>query len=147
MAKEQISDITLAEEWLAWSIKDWKRAQQRLRIGKSKTLLNSFKGKAYKPDGVRLAVDIYYAWYGQMVDMGAGRGTKSGEQKANASMRRVLGKGAGHDRKAKRWYSKGKQSVGFQTLRLATLLGDVKAREAVQKIAGSVDHKHTITIR
>ncbi|QCR23067.1 hypothetical protein [Pontibacter sp. SGAir0037] len=147
MAEEIKSDIQIAEEWLEWSISDWKKEQNRLRIGKTKTLLNSLRGNISGGEGIRVQVEVFYAWYGQMVDMGVGRGTRSGGQKDNSTMRRVLGKGAGHDRKAKRWYSKGKASMGFQTIRLATLLGEAKAKEAVRKIANSVDHKHVITIK
>jgi hypothetical protein len=141
-----MTDKQIAEEWLKYSISDWQKAQRRLRIHQTGTLFNSLGGKVSAGSTFRVIVDVYYAWYGQMVDMGVGNGVKSGEQKDTATMRRILGKKAGADRKPKRWYSKGKNSMGFQTLRLATLLGANKAHESVHKISGAIEHKHTIRI-
>ena len=143
----EMSKRQLAEEWLKYALENWKSNITKMRVHETGYLFNSFKSQVIEQaGGDKLKITIAYAWYGQMVDMGVGRGVRSGEQKDTATMRRILGKKAGADRKPKRWYSKGKPSMGFQTMRLATLLAANKANESVKKISGAIEHQHTIRI-
>lgn len=49
---------------------------------------------------------ISFALHGMFLDMGVGRGTKSGSQKSNAISRRLMGKQAGNKRFPKKWFNK-----------------------------------------
>lgn len=141
------SNKELAEEWLKFAIQNWQAGLKKLRIRNTGDLFNSFKGSVLEQaGGDRLRVEIAYAWYGQMVDMGVGRGTRSGEQKDQATERRLLGKGYGKQRKPKRWYSKGRDGIGYQTHRLSELLGIRMAYSAVDALTENLDKKIEIEI-
>lgn len=148
MAEETKSRNRIAQEWLEYTILDWQKEIKRLRIGDTNDLYTSFHGQVVSAAGAdTLKIALAYAWYGQMVDMGVGRGTKSGGQKENAAMRRILGKDAGHDRKPKPWYTKSrKRNIGYQTKRLAELIGAATATEAVRRSFEGINLQHIITL-
>lgn len=144
---QQKSKEQIAKEWLELSIKGWREEINRLKIGSTQELFDSFHGNIVSKASNSLEAHIAYAWYGQMVDMGVGRGTANGDQQSGAAARKLLGKGAGHDRKAKPWYTKGKKkNIGYQTHRFSELIGAAIADETVQRIADSVSLNHIIKL-
>ena len=137
----------VAEEWLKFTVQNWKDNVQRMRIRHTGELLGSFNSNVVElAGGDRLKIEISYAWYGMMVDMGVGKGTRSGEQKEQAVERRLLGKSRGNRRMAKKWYSKGRNGMSYQMMRLSQILGEQVGTTAIEKIKGSIDHKQVITI-
>ena len=134
----------IAEDWLKYAIKGWKAEIKRLRAVDSSTLLNSFKGSVIGRAQNSLQVQIAYAWYGQMVDAGLGRGVAYGDRKENTTERKLLG---GKGRRAKPFWSKGKNGIGYQTYRLGVLLGHSVSTEYIEKLADSIDLNHVINYR
>ncbi|QNF34371.1 hypothetical protein HUW51_17180 [Adhaeribacter swui] len=132
-----------AEEWLVFAIENWKKELTRLRARDTDELFNSFHGNVIEQaGGERIKVEIAYAWYGQMVDMGVGRGTRSGEQKDQATERKLIGRYKGNRRQAKKWYSgKNRNSIGYQTSRLGQLMQEIMVMAATEKVAGSKNQK------
>lgn len=139
----------IAEDWLKFSIENWRAELKRLKINHSSELFNSFNGSVIADsNGDVTKVAIAYAWYGQMVDMGVGRGTGNGDRADNALLRKILtSRSAGSIRKAKRWYSKGKNGIGYQTHKLAELLGKRAATETVEQIYNSISVNHIINLK
>lgn len=141
------SQRELAEEWMGFVFQNWQRQLKKLRIKSTGDLDKSFQGEVIAAaNGDLLKVQLAYAWYGQMVDMGVGRGSKLGDQKENATSRRLIGRVKGNQRKPKQWYSKGRDSIGHQVNQLGNLLGEQAAIQGVEKIAGSIQERLVINI-
>ncbi|PSR53930.1 hypothetical protein AHMF7605_10570 [Adhaeribacter arboris] len=135
-----------AEQWLIYAIENWKGELTRLRARDTDALFSSFKGNVIDQADSRLKIEIAYAWYGQMIDMGVGRGTRSGEQKAQATERRLIGKFTGNRRQAKKWYSgRNRNGIGYQVTRLGMLMEEIMVTAGIEKIKGSIDQKLVIT--
>lgn len=140
---EQKSQKQIAEEWLKYAIKGWEEEVQRLKAVDSRTLLQSFKGNVVANAQNGLQVHVAYAWYGQMIDAGLGRGYKYGEQREAAAERKLLG---GKGRRAKPFWSKGRAGVGYQTHRLKELLAANIGAEVVNRIVDDISLNHTINL-
>ncbi|QHL87399.1 hypothetical protein GU926_08110 [Nibribacter ruber] len=137
----------ISQEWLALVIQNWRQQLKKLRIKSTGDLDQSFAGEVMAhSNGDVEKIKIAYAWYGAMVDMGVGRGSKLGDQKENATSRRILGKARGNRRAPKRWYSKGRDSIGHQVNQLSHLLADKAAIQGVENVAGSIQKKLVINI-
>jgi len=135
----------VAEEWLQYAVQNWRANIVQMRVKDTSYLYNSFKTQVIdQAGGDRVKITIAYAWYGQMVDMGVGRGTRTGERKENAESRRLIGRVRGNARRPKKWFSKSRDSIGYQAFRLSVLMGEWKANESVEKIKGSIDHNFVI---
>jgi hypothetical protein len=143
MAEARKTQKEIAEEWLSYALQGWEAEVKRLKAVNSSTLLSSFKGKVIASAQNALQVSVAYAWYGQMVDAGLGRGYKYGEQAATASERKLLG---GKGRRAKPFWSQGKAGVGYQTHRLKVLLAANIGDETVNKILDDIALNHTIKL-
>lgn len=105
------SQRQLAQEWIRISIERFKANIQKLKIGSTGTLLNSFHGELLSAAGSdELKIRLTYALQGMFVDMGVGRGMGQGVTKSQGAdynrLRNSRGKLLRHERKAKRWYSK-----------------------------------------
>lgn len=141
----EMSKRQLAEEWLKYALENWRNNIVKMKARDTSTLYNSFKEQVIEQaGGDRIKITIAYAWYGQMVDMGVGRGTRSGDVRDNADSRRLIGSTRGNRRKAKPWKSKKRDSVGYQAFRLSVLLAELDARMGIEKIKGSIDHNIVI---
>jgi hypothetical protein len=137
----------IAEEWLVFVLRNWRKQLKQLKINSKGDLDKSFEGSVVTlANGDLEKVHLAYAWYGQMVDMGVGRGTGQGDQKDNATSRRLIGRARGNQRRPKRWYSKGRDSIGHQVNRLGDLLGEHAAIQGVEAIAGSIQKRLVINI-
>ncbi|WP_276496740.1 hypothetical protein [Pontibacter litorisediminis] len=135
----------LAEEWLKYALENWRNNITTMRIRDTNTLFNSFKEQVIEQaGGDRIRITIAYAWYGQMVDMGVGRGTRSGDVRETAESRRLVGRVHGNRRKPKPWKSKKRDSVSYQAFRLSVLMAELNAKMGIEKIKGSIDHNIVI---
>jgi hypothetical protein len=135
----------VAEEWLKYSVQNWQTNIKKLRIKSTGELYSSFKSQVIdQAGGENIKITIAYAWYGQMVDMGVGNGTRFGEQKENADSRRLIGKVRGNARKPKKWWSNKRDALGYQTFKLSLLMAGWKASESVEKITGSINQQFVI---
>ncbi|KAA3439566.1 hypothetical protein [Rufibacter hautae] len=138
----------LAKEWLGFVLQGWGKQLKKLKIHSSGELERSFEGAVIAAaNGDLLKVKIAYAWYGAMVDMGVGRGTKLGEQKSNATSRRLIGRVLGNQRKPKRWYSEGRDSIGHQVNQLSYLIGVNASLQAAERLVpGSKNEQIVINL-
>lgn len=135
----------LAEEWLQFAVQNWQNNIVTLRARDTSYLYNSFKTQVIdQAGGDRIKITIAYAWYGQMVDMGVGRGTRYGDVRDSAESRRLIGRGRGNRRRPKKWFSKSRDAIGYQTFKLSLLMANWKANEGIEKIKGSIDHNFVI---
>lgn len=140
-----LSERQVAEEWLKYAVQNWQNNIKKLRIHSSGYLYSSFKSQVIdQAGGDNMKISIAYAWYGQMVDMGVGKGTDYGGRKDNAESRRLVGKVRGNARRPKKWWSKRNDAIGYQTFKLTLLMAGWKANESVEKIKGSLDQQFVI---
>ncbi|WP_187261333.1 hypothetical protein [Pontibacter beigongshangensis] len=143
---EQQTKRQLAEEWLKYAVQNWQSNLKRMRIKSSGDLYNSFKTQIIEQaGGDKIKITIAYAWYGQMVDMGVGKGTKYGDVKDSTESRKLIGKMRGNARRPKKWWSNRRDAIGYQAFKLTLLMSGYKAQEATEKIKGSIDQNFTIT--
>ncbi|WP_299755317.1 hypothetical protein [uncultured Pontibacter sp.] len=143
MTETRKTQKEIAQEWLHYALQGWETEVKRLKAVNSGSLLSSFKGTVIAGAENALQVTVAYAWYGQMVDAGLGRGYKYGEQADTASERKLLG---GKGRRPKPFWSKGKAGIGNQTYRLKDLLAANIGDETVNKILDDIALNHTIKI-
>ena len=122
----------LADAFLKFLFEKFRRNLTKLGV-RQHELYESFQGKAETDaQGTLRRIEFAYKLTGMFVDMGVGRGTRSGQQSDNAADRRLMGQLGGHRRKPKKWYSK---TVYAQTLVLSELL----AQHTGRRIAGSIN--------
>ncbi|MFC6999600.1 hypothetical protein [Rufibacter roseus] len=137
----------IAEEWMGFVLQGWKKQLSKLNIGNTQELMESFAGDVLAAaNGDVQKIKLLYVWYGQMVDIGVGRGSKLGDQKDNATSRRIIGKTRGNSRRPKRWYSKGRDSIGAQVNKLSYLLAEQASLQGSEQIAGSIQKQLVINI-
>ncbi len=135
----------LAEEWLKYAVLNWQNNIKKLRIKNTNYLYDSFKSQVIdQAGGDKIKITIAYAWYGQMVDLGVGKGTRVGDVQDNSESRRLIGKVRGNARRPKKWWSKSRDAIGYQTFKLTLLMAGYKANEATEKISNSLDHQFVI---
>ena len=100
-------------------IEKWERKVMSLGIGKSSDLINSFHHHVHlEANGSPKLIGFTFNYYGKFVDMGVGKGVKSGEWQ-------------GTNRNPKAWYS----SIFFgQVKALGHIMAEKYAMEATQII-------------
>jgi hypothetical protein len=135
----------LAEAWLKFTIEHFQANIDRLRIGVTKELRESFVGTLVSlAGGDELKLRIAYAIQGMYTDMGVGRGMGAGVTKAGGQtkegrdyneLRNSRGQLHRHERRAKRWYSK---QMTFDRRRLAELVSDLWGKTMISTIATAV---------
>lgn len=119
---------SIGARWARFTLERWVDNLHRLKIGASGELEKSFKQYVeVAADGDLQKIELAYAYYGLFVDMGVGRGTKSGEQGENSDARRLMGKERGNQRGPKKWVNR---TTHGQVLKLGELL----AANAGQKV-------------
>lgn len=111
------------EAWARYTIIEFQKALDRLKIGVTRKLFNSFKKELQVNNGDVHAVLLKFLMYGRFRDMGVGRGMKAYERKTNKA-NLIAAKRYGADveysrRQPKRWYSKTRWA---QTMRLSEIL-------------------------
>lgn len=123
---QKINIRKLAKEFPLIGKKEMADRFRKLRIGQSGDLLNdmTFRGKVLV-NGVLLEIDYYY--YGQLLDMGVGRGVSL----EDVDVSRLVGSG----RKKKNWTRK---LAGFRH-RLGELYTEIAADEISQHVNQSYD--------
>ncbi len=130
---------------MKFAVLNWQTNIKKLRIKDTNYLYDSFKTQVISQAGDdKMKITIAYAWYGQMVDMGVGKGTRVGEVKESTESRRLIGKVRGNARRPKKWWSKSRDAIGYQTFKLSLLMAGLKANEATAKIKDSLDHQFVI---
>ena len=132
----------VAEAWLKFTIEHFQANIDRLRIGVTKELRQSFAGTLVSAaGGDELKLRIAYAIQGLYVDLGVGRGMGAGVTKAGGpgergrdynELRNARGQLHRHQRRAKRWYSK---QLAFDSKRLAELVSDLWGKTLIATVA------------
>jgi hypothetical protein len=103
------SQREMAEGWAKFMIERWVGALEKYDIGGGipGDLERSFRADVELNAGGDLErIELAYLYYGLFVDMGVGKGTKSGDQRDNSDSRKLMGKVRGNAREAKPWLSK-----------------------------------------
>jgi hypothetical protein len=127
MMEELLSPGSVGAKWARYLIERWVDNLHRLKIGDTGELERSFRSFVeVNSDGDLQKIELVYAYYGLFVDMGVGKGTKSGEQGENSDARRLMGKQRGNQRAPKKWQNR---TTHGQVLKL----GEVLAENAGQR--------------
>lgn len=94
------------EAWAGITLKRWWKKIDTMGIGKTGALRRSLKYHVTTSAGNdHFKIEFFYAWYGKMVDMGVGNGTKVGQVRENKTSRNLEGRHTGNRRRAKAWKS------------------------------------------
>lgn len=122
----------MALAWLKYTIEHFQANLERLRIGATHELRDSFQGALVSAAGNdELKLRLAYAIQGLYVDLGVGRGMAAGVTKAGGrdergrdyhELRNSRGQLHRHERRAPRWYGK---QLAFDTRRLAELYSNL----------------------
>jgi len=143
--ENQKSKREIAEDWLKYAVQNWQTNIAKMRIRDTSYLYNSFKTQVIdQAGGDSIKITIAYAWYGQMVDLGVGRGTRAGDVKENAESRRLIGRVRGNARRPRKWWSRSRDAIGYQAFKLSLLMAGWKANEATETLSNSLDHQFVI---
>lgn len=122
--------------WAHYAIIEFQKALDKMKIGASRQLFNSFKKQLQASGGDVMAVMIRFLAYGRFVDMGVGRGLAAHERasnRANLVGARAYGANVSYvKRQPKKWYSKTRWA---QTMRLQEIL----ARDLEHDIKGWIN--------
>jgi hypothetical protein len=98
-------DKTL-EAWAGITLIRWWKKMRSMGIGDTGRLRQSLRYHVEtSAGGENFKIEFFYAWYGKMVDMGVGKGTKLGGVSENKTSRRLEGRRSGNRRRAKTWKS------------------------------------------
>jgi hypothetical protein len=110
------------EFWQKYTIKDWKKNIQKMRIGHSGALVNSFLSNlVMKSGGNEYKINFSFLYYGKFVDMGVGKGVPMGRKDTK--------------RKPKKWYARAlTYNINKLTLILRKNYGEQFADNVVQAI-------------
>lgn len=128
-----------AEAWLEITVERLKGNIKKLKIGDSGELERSIKGFVHQEAGGDVKkVELFYSWYGMFVDMGVGKGTKQGQQRDNATERKLLGTKRGKSRQPKPWSNK---TISAEVKTLSELTGQLYLSQAVEAVYGTTDKK------
>jgi hypothetical protein len=106
MGKENTDLNETLEAWAGITLIRWLKKIRSLKIGNTGALRESLRyhvSTSANQDQFR--IDFFFAWYGKMVDMGVGKGTKLGNVAENRTSRRLEGRYSGNRRRAKGWKS------------------------------------------
>ncbi|RYD78049.1 MAG: hypothetical protein EOP53_11895 [Sphingobacteriales bacterium] len=122
MANENLNQKLTGEAWADITIKNWQVKINKIGIGTTNDLYESFRRHVFMAaNGDINKIELAYEWYGSMVDMGVGRGTKLGDVRENALSRRIEGKSRGNARRPKKWKS---SSLFSDQIRLSEILAE-----------------------
>lgn len=128
--------VTL-QAWADITLKNWLEKIKQKKIGQSGDLAKSFSRQLItSANGDVAKIKFAFEYYGVMVDMGVGGGTKIGDVKENMTARRLEGKKNGNRRRAKKWKSK---SLYADVLALGELMGSKYAHLAAIGVAETIE--------
>lgn len=132
------------EAWADITLDKWRQKMQQMHIGATGELARSLRQHVtMSANGESFRIEFFYNWYGKMVDLGVGKGTKLGDIAENKLARRLMGRGATNPRRAKVWKSK---TFYAETAKLNAILLEKYNRKAVQSILESIDKVVTIKL-
>lgn len=102
------TDIKLTlEAWADIVLDRWKNKIDRLQIGYTLALENSFRMEVISNAGGDVSrIEFAFKYYGKFVDMGVGRGVKIADVSEMKVSRRLEGNRQGNYRRPKQWYGR-----------------------------------------
>lgn len=106
MGKDNTNLNETLEAWAGITLKRWWAKMGSMRIGSTGELRRSLRYHVTtSANQDHFKIEFFYAWYGKMVDMGVGKGTKVGGVTENKISRKLEGRRSGNRRRAKAWKS------------------------------------------
>jgi hypothetical protein len=127
------------EAWQKFTVKDWQKSIQKMRIGVTNDLYNSFINSLVQQSGGDVEKLIFiYKYYGKFPDMGVGRGVKVGDIAENRTVRGLTGQKIGRGRRAKKWYNKPFYS---NLNRLSVILAEKYGTHIANTIVNEIEFK------
>jgi hypothetical protein len=137
MGTENTNISVTLEAWAAIVLDVWMERIEKLKIGVSWQLADSFEQHVISEAGGDVArIEFAFKYYGKFVDMGVGHGVDLGSVAELKTERRYDGRQTGNRRRPKPWYNKALYS---QTQRLMELMAEKYGRKGVLAIVENVD--------
>lgn len=144
----QVIDRSVLQRWSHFTVKDWQKQFDLLRVGVTGSLDKSFNYDITM--GEQPQIKIEYLQYGKFIDMGVGKGVNVADVRGNAGMRSVLGKGvkgrgakarlfaqAGITRVPKKWFGR---KYRFNFYRLMEIMQQLYLNKGPEIIKNDIEN-------